>query len=198
MERPSVLEDADVLVHSSTREDPENELTINARDPALGVYWPRLDDVREAITSDEDGAAPPLLQAHDRFVDTVPGVPRPLGRALVVGASGNVGGAIEEKYGAANVIGTYKNEARTEDGYVYLDIEAVAEDETLAEEIMTSVPPRGGFYMRRLQLGRRMRERGGGSAAAEHERGGPAEPRGRREEGWRESRVLLHGRGLHR
>jgi hypothetical protein len=57
MERPSVLEDADVLVHSSTREDPENELTINARDPALGVYWPRLDDVREAITSDEDGAA---------------------------------------------------------------------------------------------------------------------------------------------
>ena len=74
MERPSVLEDADVLVHSSTREDPENELTINARDPALGVYWPRLDDVREAITSDEDGAAPPLLQAHDRFVDTVPGV----------------------------------------------------------------------------------------------------------------------------
>ena len=75
MERPSVLEDADVLVHSSTREDPENELTINARDPALGVYWPRLDDVREAITSDEDGAAPPLLQAHDGgFVDTVPGV----------------------------------------------------------------------------------------------------------------------------
>ena len=68
-------------------------------------------------------------------------MPRPLGRALVVGASGNVGGAIEEKYGAANVIGTYKNEARTEDGYVYLDIEAVAEDETLAEEIMTMCRP---------------------------------------------------------
>lgn len=133
------LEDADMLYLQSGTFDPPNEIDLDPFDPSLGVHWPKLDDVPDYVMSDKDRNAPKLVDL-EKFKGTVAvGDEKPLRRVLVIGASGQVGGALVEAYGAKNVVGTYSKVPC--DGMVHFDLEAAAKDAQLAEDLMTMCKP---------------------------------------------------------
>ena len=132
------LEDADMLYLQSGTFNPPNEIDLDPFDPIIGVHWPKLDDVPDYIMSDKDKNAPKLLD-REKFQGTVASNAKPLRRILVIGASGQVGGALVEAFGAENVIGTYSQVQC--DGMVHFDLAAAAKDTQLAEDLMTMCKP---------------------------------------------------------
>eukprot|EP00227_Mantoniella_beaufortii_P001310 CAMPEP_0197618592 /NCGR_PEP_ID=MMETSP1326-20131121/61614_1 /TAXON_ID=1155430 /ORGANISM="Genus nov. species nov., Strain RCC2288" /LENGTH=417 /DNA_ID=CAMNT_0043187491 /DNA_START=4 /DNA_END=1255 /DNA_ORIENTATION=+ len=131
------LEDADMLYLQSGCMDPLTEMDLDPFDPTLGVHWPKLDDFPEYTMSDKDRKAPAFLE-REQFKGTISdeaAAAGPLKRVLVIGASGQVGGALVEAYGAENVIGTYSKVPC--DGMVQFDLEAAATDPALAADLMT-------------------------------------------------------------
>ncbi len=111
---------------------PSDEKDINPFDPVLDVHWPKLDDVSDYILSDKDKAAPSFECSKDNARS-------PLRRILVIGASGQVGGALVEAYGAENIIGTYNRTYR--EGMVHFDLEEAAIDPEVAEQLITMCHP---------------------------------------------------------
>ena len=97
-----------------------------------------MDDVPDYIVSDKDKLAPKLLERKD-FSGTVAYDAKPSRRVLIIGASGQVGGALVEAFGAENVIGTYSQLPCT--GMVHFDLAAAAKDAKLAEDLMTMCKP---------------------------------------------------------
>jgi len=68
-------------------------------DPLLDVYWPQPKSGRY-IMSEKDRSAPNLSSLNL----SLPA--KPLGRNLIIGASGQVGGALVEALGISNCVGT--------------------------------------------------------------------------------------------
>lgn len=131
------LKDADILYLQGGCFNPKFEIDISPFDPSLNIYWPKLVDLATYLMSDKDRCAPKLLD-HEEFKCTAdPG--RPLKRILVIGASGQVGGALVEAFGSENVIGTYSQYAR--DFMVHFDLEAAAKDPEYAKSIITLCRP---------------------------------------------------------
>ena len=133
------LEDADVLYLQSGCFDPPDEMDFNVFDKILDVHWPVLHEVKNYIISEKDRKAPNIIDVKD-FIEILPRNVRPLDRVLIVGASGQVGGALLESFGREHVIGTYSSTACP--GMVYFDLEAAASDPQVAEDLITMCRPR--------------------------------------------------------
>ena len=132
------LEDADILYLQGGCFDPRSEMDINPFDESLNIYWPKLDDSTSYVMSEKDMRAPNLADLKDFEGAEVTGRP-PLRRLLVIGASGQVGGALLEAFGEENVIGTYSNNARP--GMVHFDLEAAAKDPQYTQYLITMCRP---------------------------------------------------------
>ena len=97
---------------------PVDERDVHPRDPFLAVAWP-------------EGASAPTLSAKDAAAPTlfergVPVPPTPRRRVLIVGATGQVGGALLAEFGREHCIGTYcASEARP--GMMHYDMRRAAE-----------------------------------------------------------------------
>ena len=129
------LEDADMLYIQGGCFDPSTEKDINPFDPFLDIRWPKLDDVQEYILSGKDKVAP-NLQEREEF-DMSIGDPKK--RVLIVGASGQVGGALSEASQSEHVIGTFSQNVC--DGMVHFDLQAAAKDPSLADDLITMCSP---------------------------------------------------------
>ena len=128
------LEDADMLYIQGGCFDPSQEIDISPFDPVLDIRWPRI-GVQEYIISSKDKAAPYM---HDRKeFDTTP-VAKKM-RILIVGASGQVGGALAEAFQSEHVIGTFNHKEC--DGMVHFSLQAAAENPSLAEDLITMCSP---------------------------------------------------------
>ena len=99
---------------------PENECDVHPFDPFTNVQWPLIDKTEWPTLSQKDHDAPNLSGRMD-----VPSQPRQ--RILVIGATGQLGSAIVEAYGAENCIGTYCN-TKTNDAYVHFDMMRALEE----------------------------------------------------------------------
>lgn len=135
------LKDAHMLYLQGGCFDSRNELDISPFDPVLDVHWPKLADLSEYLLSAKDMGAPNLL-ALGIFRGSCGGISnevKPLRRILIIGASGQVGGALVEAFGAENVIGTCNKAQCT--GMVHFDLQAAANDQQLAEDLMTMCHP---------------------------------------------------------
>ena len=83
--------------------NPANEKDNHPLDPLFDVQWPvPLGVVPEM--SGKDTAAPTLAGRRPHLTGMAP-----RGRVLIIGASGQVGGALLEAFGPENCIGTYTN-----------------------------------------------------------------------------------------
>ena len=132
------LEDADILYLQGGCFDPRSEMDINPFDKSLNIYWPKLDDSTSYAMSEKDLRAPNLVDLKDFDCTAATGHP-PLRRVLVIGASGQVGGALLEAFGEENVIGTYSNNAQP--GMVHFDLEAAAKDPQYTQYLITMCRP---------------------------------------------------------
>ena len=129
------LEDADILYLQGGCFDPRSELDISPFDEILNIHWPVLEDIATYIMSNKDRQAPNLLD-HEMFSGcAVEGTKR----VLVIGASGQVGGALVEAFGSHNVIGTYSNSTRV--GMVHFDLKTAAKDPQYVKNLMTLCRP---------------------------------------------------------
>ena len=133
------LEDADVLYLQSGCFHPPNEIDVNVFDNVLDIHWPELRDVKEYIMSEKDKNAPGILDVR-LFKEILPRTISPLDRVLVVGASGQVGGALLEAFGPENVVGTYSTTPCP--GMVHFDLKAAATDPQVVDDLMTMCRPR--------------------------------------------------------
>ena len=133
------LEEADVLYIQSGCFDPPNEIDLNVFDQVLDVHWPKLTDIEDYVMSYKDKNAPSILDVT-AFAWTLPRSVNPLDRVLIVGASGQVGGALLETFGRENVIGTYSTTPCP--GMVYFNLQKAAIDPQLADELITMCRPR--------------------------------------------------------
>ena len=131
------LRDADVLYLQGGCFNPPSETDISPFDECLNIYWPKLDDPTTYIMSDKDMRAPNLLD-HKDFAGTA-GTGCPLRRVLVIGASGQVGGALVEVFGKENVIGTYNKNAHAD--MVHFDLEVAAKDPEYTQYFITLCRP---------------------------------------------------------
>jgi dTDP-4-dehydrorhamnose reductase/dTDP-4-dehydrorhamnose 3,5-epimerase len=131
------LQDSDVLYLQGGCFNPRSELDVSPFDANLDIYWPKLEDIDTYIMSDKDKRAPNLL-LHEEFVGTV-ARNSPRKRVLIIGASGQVGGALVEAFGRENVIGTYSNNVRT--GMIHFDLEAAAKDPEYVKFFITLCRP---------------------------------------------------------
>ena len=117
--------------------NPHSETDISPFDSSLSIYWPKLEDVTKYIMSDKDMCALNLVD-HKEFAGTVE-TGLPLRRVLVIGASGQVGGALVEAFGPENVIGTYSKNILP--GMVHFDLEAAAKDPHYIQYLITLCRP---------------------------------------------------------
>ena len=88
--------------------DPSKEADTHPHDPLFGVAWPVPEGVAPLMSA-KDTAAPPLAVRRPHLTGRAP-----RGRVLVIGASGQVGGALLEAFGPKNCVGTYSNTLLTE------------------------------------------------------------------------------------
>lgn len=133
------LEAADVLYLQSGCFDPPNEVDVNVFDNVLDIHWPDLSGIKDYIMSEKDRKAPDILDVSF-FKEILPRSIKPLVRVLIVGASGQVGGALLESFGPENVIGTYSTTPCPE--MVYFDLQAAATDPQIADDLITMCRPR--------------------------------------------------------
>ena len=113
--------------------NPPAEADMHPFDPLFNVKWPVPEGV-EPIMSAKDIAAPTLATRRPHLVGL-----EPRRRVLVVGASGQVGGAIIEAFGARDCIGTYCGNKQP--SMVRFDLGAAAAEPKLAEALLQSVYP---------------------------------------------------------
>ncbi len=132
------LEDADVLYLQGGNFQPSSEIDVNPFDPSLGIHWPKLEDVPKYIISAKDTVAQNLLDCS-LFRSSIIESACPPRRVLVIGASGQVGGALVEALGTINVIGTYSGTAC--DGMVHFDLEVAATNQEYVEEFISMCRP---------------------------------------------------------
>ena len=131
------LQDADLLYLQGGCFNPSSEMDINPFDETLDIFWPKLQDVAEYIMSDKDTCAPNLVDKRDVMGIVENGLR--LKRVLVIGASGQVGGALVEAFGSEHVIGTYSKRAR--ECMVHFDLEEAARDPQYVQYIVTLCRP---------------------------------------------------------
>jgi len=113
--------------------NPPNEADNHPFDKLFNVAWPVPEGVTPVMSA-KDVAAPPLYVRRPHLATL-----EPRGRILVIGASGQVGGALLEAYGERNCIGTYCG-SKVE-GMVHFDLEKSAMQPQLAEDLMQSCYP---------------------------------------------------------
>lgn len=126
------VKEADMLYIQSGCFDPPKEHDLNPFDKLLDIYWPELDDVPGYIMSQKDRNSP-TLTGYDVNIAS------PIKRYLVIGASGQVGGALVEALGEKNVIGTFGKVPC--EGMVKFNLEEAARDSQSAEELMDMCRP---------------------------------------------------------
>eukprot|EP00908_Phaeocystis_cordata_P025673 Transcript_814.p1 GENE.Transcript_814~~Transcript_814.p1 ORF type:complete len:498 (-),score=230.30 Transcript_814:558-2051(-) len=113
--------------------NPVNEKDNHPRDPLFDVAWPVPSGV-VPVMSPKDTSAPTLAVRRPHLVGM-----KPRGRILIIGASGQVGGALMELYGAENCIGTYTNTKIQ--GMVPFDMAKAAMNPQLATDLIETVYP---------------------------------------------------------
>lgn len=113
--------------------NPANEADTHPLDPLFDVQWPVPEGVTP-IMSAKDTAAP-ILSVRRPALATM----KPRGRILVVGASGQVGSALVEAFGAQNCIGTYCGTPVA--GMIPFDLAKAAMNPGMAEELLATVYP---------------------------------------------------------
>lgn len=133
------LEAADVLYLQSGCFDPPTEIDVNVFDKVLDIHWPALSEVQNYIMSEKDRNAPNIIDVKG-FSEILPRGVSPLDRVLIIGASGQVGGALVEFFGRGNIIGTYSTTPCP--GMVYFDLQEAAKDPQIAEDLITMCHPR--------------------------------------------------------
>ncbi len=128
------LEDADVLYLQGGCFD-QGELSVSPFDSLLDVYWPTLDNIPQYVLSEKDKCAPAIHQ-HKVFKNLTI---NPIKRVLIIGASGQVGGALIEAFGPENVIGTFSENPC--EGMVHFNLESAANDPAVARDLMILCRP---------------------------------------------------------
>ena len=113
--------------------NPANEADTHPFDPLFNVQWPVPAGVTP-VMSPKDTAAPQLSVRRPHLVTR-----SPRGRVLIIGASGQVGGALMEAYGPANCIGTYNGTPVK--GMIPFDLAKSAMNPSLAKELLETVYP---------------------------------------------------------
>ena len=119
--------------------NPANEADTHPFDPLFNVQWPVPAGVTP-VMSPKDTAAPQLSVRRPHLVTR-----SPRGRVLIIGASGQVGGALMEAYGPANCIGTYNG---TPVKGMILDLAKSAMNPSLAKELPRRCTRRSCAYAR--------------------------------------------------
>lgn len=114
--------------------DPVTDNDFLWNDPAIGIKWPFPEGFKPTM-SEKDATAVPLAQRTSATF-TFPSS----ARVLVIGASGQVGSAIVEKFGKRNCIGTF-HRTQTDPCLVSLNLEDVALNAELANTLLDSVRP---------------------------------------------------------
>lgn len=131
------LEDCKMLYVQGGCFDPPRELDLSPFDPTMNIIWPVIDGVSEYTMSAKDMQAPNLLNMT-KF-QLLPICQVPLRRILIIGASGQVGGALMEAFGHQNVIGTYSKVHVP--GMIQFDLQDAARDPKVAEDLITLCQP---------------------------------------------------------
>ena len=119
--------------------DTNKEKDINPFDPVLNIFWPRPLS-GHYIMSDKDRNAS-FLQYSGFSVPS-----KPLQRNLIIGASGQVGGALLELLGFKNCIGTFANShVPAGSAFMHVSLERLSADPNLSDELLVATRPRNVF-----------------------------------------------------
>jgi dTDP-4-dehydrorhamnose reductase/dTDP-4-dehydrorhamnose 3,5-epimerase len=113
--------------------NPANEKDNHPLDPMFNVQWPVPQGIVPEM-SGKDIAAPTLNVRRPHLTGM-----KPRGRILIIGASGQVGGALMEAFGPENCIGTYTNTKIK--GMVPFDMAKCATNPQLATDLIEMVYP---------------------------------------------------------
>lgn len=115
---------------------PEQEVNVRWNDAVLNVPWPK-EEAETALVSAKDSTSALLSEARPDTATLEPG--RRI--SLVIGASGQVGGALCELLTDARCVGTYCANAAPRPGCVPFDMDAAADNPKLAEQLLSFVRP---------------------------------------------------------
>ena len=123
--------------------NPENEADTHPHDDFVAVKWPIPSGVTPVMSA-KDTIAPPLNVRRPHLVGI-----EPRGRILIIGASGQVGGALMAAFGERNCVGTYCGTYQP--GMIHFDVAKVGAHRALpATRLSTRLPARGMPRGRRL------------------------------------------------
>jgi len=128
-------EDAEVLYLQGGVFEPQFERDVHPFDMTLDIKWPKLEG-QDYIISEKDLNAPNFLE---RFGNELSPEIAPWRRVLVIGASGQVGGALVEAIGSEAVVGTFSN--TPVDGFVRFDMQEAVRDPKLVDDLITLCHP---------------------------------------------------------
>ena len=129
------VEDAEMLYLQGGTFVSQTEIDVHPFDATLDIKWHDFGDDMEYIMSDKDMAAPKFLEKFATIGRDI----SPLRRVLIIGASGQVGGALAEAFGSHNIIGTFSK--TPVDGFVRFDLGDAALDPQLAVDLITLCHP---------------------------------------------------------
>lgn len=115
--------------------DTTKEKDINPFDPFLNIFWPESFSGRYNM-SEKDRNAPYLR--HSGFCIPL----KPLQRNLIIGGSGQVGGALLELLEFKNCIGTFES-SRVPAGsaFLHISLEKLSADPCLSDELLMATRP---------------------------------------------------------
>lgn len=132
------LEDCKMLYLQGGCFNPSCEMDVSPFDPVLKIHWPILEGVPNYVMSEKDAKAPNLADIHG-FQQVLKGADKSLRRILIIGASGQVGGALVEAFGEQHVIGTYSSAYSP--GMLKFDLQDAAREPKLARDLLMSCRP---------------------------------------------------------
>jgi dTDP-4-dehydrorhamnose 3,5-epimerase/reductase len=127
-------EDATVLYLQGGVFNPPEEIDVNPFDPNIAILWPA--PYERYIMSDKDRKSQSFSCIHP-----LAGKLPPLRRLLVIGASGQLGRAITEFYGANNVIGTFNTHQETGMMLLQFNLDGLNEKQEKLENFIQSIRP---------------------------------------------------------